>query len=233
MRIMQNITTADTPSDGVLNLKGDDNMAATPGSRFAESPSAPGRVQTIILAILAVLAVGAGGFALGRTTAPDVKSTTSTVTTDGTVSGASGTTVNDDLLNQALALHKAGNLDGASKLYNQILATDAKNKFALFNLGVVAQTNAKYDEAVVKYKAAIDVDPKFYSALYNLGLTYAAKTDRTNGIAYLRKAIDVDPKSAQAYFNLGTLLVKDGKTDEGTKMLNQAFALDPSLKLAK
>ena len=233
MRIMTDIATADAPSDGVPTLKGDDNMATTPGRHFAASPSARGRVQTIILAALVVLAVGAGGFALGRTTAPDAKSTTSTVTTGGTVSGASGTTVNDDLLNQALALHKAGNLDGASKLYNQILATDAKNKFALFNLGVVAQTGAKYDEAIAKYKAAIDVDPKFYSALYNLGLTYAAKTDRTNGIAYLRKAIDVDPKSAQAYFNLGTLLVQDGKTDEGTKMLNQAFALDPSMKLAK
>ena len=95
MRIMPDIATADAPSDGVSTLKGDDNMATTPGRHFAESPSARGRVQTIILAVLVVLAVGAGGFALGRTTAPDAKSTTSTVTTGGTVSGASGTTVND------------------------------------------------------------------------------------------------------------------------------------------
>lgn len=180
----------------------------------------------ILGAVAALVVVAAIGFAAGRFTAPDDSSTLAT-TPKGSSSGASA---GPDLLTQALAKHNAGDLVGAATLYNQILATDAKNKFASFNLGVIAQTNKNYDEAIAKYKAAIDADPAFYSALYNLGLTYAAKGDRTNGIAFLRRAVDADPKAAQAYFNLGTLLVQDGKNDEGAKLLAQAFALDPSLK---
>ena len=170
------------------------------------------------------------GFGLGRFTAPDDNASTLTKVT---TSGATGTSdAGGDLLAQALALHNAGNTVETAKLYNQILTTDAKNKYALFNLGVIAQTNKNYDEAVVKYTAAIAVDPTFYSPLYNLGLAYAAKGDRANAIASLRKAIVADPNAAQAYYNLGTLLVQDGKNDEGAKMLNQAFTLNPSLKPA-
>ncbi len=226
---MTDIATADAPSDDLPTSKGDETMTNTPGRHFSEPRATRGRSQTVLLAVLAVLIVGAGAFALGRATAPDDSSTTA-IASGGKTSGASASNPNDDLLTQGLALHKARNLDGAAKIYNQILTTDAKNKFALFNLGVIAQTGAKYDEAIAKYKAAIAADPAFYSPAYNLGLTYAAKGDRTNGIVYLRKAIEIDPKSAQAYYNLGTLLIQDGKTDEGTKSLNQAFAIDPTLK---
>lgn len=227
---MTDTALADVSSTGAPTPEGD-TMPNPRGQHFADDHSAGGRTQTIILAVVGVIVIGVLGFALGRATAPDGEKT-ATVTTS--TSGASGNTTpadpNADLLAQALSLHNAGKVTEASALYNQILAKDAKNKFALFNLGVIAQTNKNYDEAVAKYKAAIAVDPAFYQPTYNLGLTYAAKGDRTNAIALLRKAIEIEPKAAQAYFNLGTLLVQDGKKDEGSKMLEQAFALDPSLR---
>ncbi len=224
---MTDLATADLTSGGTAAPEGDESMANARGNHFATDHSARGRAQSVLVAVIALLAVGALGFGLGRATAPDEKTTAATV---GKTTGTSAPSANDDLLAQGLAQHKAGNLEGAAKLYNQILTTDAKNKFALFNLGVIAQTNKNYDEAIAKYKAAIADDPAFYSPTYNLGLTYAAKGDRANGIVHLRKAVEIDPKAAQAYFNLGTLLIQDGKTDEGTKLLNQAFAIDPSLK---
>lgn len=224
---MTDIAAADAPAQGVPTPKGDDRMPNPRGQHFAEDASAGSRTQNLIITVIAVLAVGAIAFALGRATAPDGEKTATVATTSG-ASGAADP--NADLLAQGISLQNAGKNAEAAAIYNQILAKDAKNKFALFNLGVIAQTNKNFDEAIAKYKASIAVDANFYQPTYNLGLAYAAKGDRTNAIAQLRKAITIEPKAAQAYYNLGTLLIQDGKTDEGTSMLNQAFALDPSLK---
>jgi tetratricopeptide (TPR) repeat protein len=223
----EDLPTDDIPSrTGSPAAEGTEMMAQNPpGAHFAERPVVKPAPKPPIIALVAVLLVVAAiAFAAGRFTAPGDSSAA------GSTPNSASSDANAALLTQGLAKHNAGDLVGAAAIYNQILSTDAKNQYALFNLGVIAQTNKNYDEAVTKYTAAIAVDGKFYSALYNLGLTYAAKGDRTNAIAFLRKAVDADPKAAQAYYNLGTLLVQDGKNDEGAALLAKSFELNPTLK---
>jgi len=181
---------------------------------------------------LGFLGSGAAGFLVGHSTA-STRSTSASASATTAASKVLGTSVanpNADLLTKALALHGAGKLDEAIAIYQTILTTDAKNKFALYNLGLIAQTREQYDEAIVRYTAALAVDPTYAPALYNGGLAYASKGDRKNAIALLQKAVALDPKNAAALFNLGTVLVADGQTDAGTTYLTQAFALDPTLK---
>jgi tetratricopeptide (TPR) repeat protein len=180
---------------------------------------------TGVLWVVLALAIGGGGFAAGRLTAPDEK------TASAAPNGDSGSAASvSQLLSQALQLHTGGDLDGASALYDQILDKDPQNKYALFNLGQIAQTRGQFDLAIEKYQAAIAVDPKYGPALYNAGLAYASKGDRAHAIQMLRQALEVSPDSATAMFNLGTQLVADGKNAEGTALIERAIEKDPSLR---
>jgi len=50
-------------------------------------------------------------------------------------------------LSQGLAAQVAGQLDVAAADYNQVLKNDPKNKFAYFNLGVIAQGQGNNPQA--------------------------------------------------------------------------------------
>jgi Tfp pilus assembly protein PilF len=195
-------------------------------------------IGLVICAFLGMLATATAGFLVGRRTATDA-TTSKTSTTLTTVAGArspvTGAAISTTVagapseLTSALALHTAGQLDEAERLYSQILAKDPQNKYALFNLGQIAHTRKQYSEAITKYTAALTSDPAYFPALYNEALAYEAVNDNTNAIATMRKAADVNPKHAATLFNLGRLLVASGQTDEGNNYVAQAMIIDPTL----
>lgn len=180
--------------------------------------------------VAGALVIGAAGFVAGRYTTPDEGVDAATTAGVTSTAPASAPSPADGLVSQGLALHQAGKLDEAAAIYNQALAVDGRNKFALFNLGQIAHTRKSYDEAIAKYQASLGADAKFGPALYNLGLAFSAKGDRTNAIANFRRFLEVAPTDAAGMFNLGTLLIQDGKNDEGANLIAQAIAIDPSLK---
>ena len=197
----------------------------------------PRRSAKVVVPFIALgfLGSGAAGFLVGHSTATTHSTSggapaATAATAASKVLGTAVTNPEADLLTKALALHGAGKLDEAVVVYQTILSSDGRNKFALYNLGLIAQTREQYDEAITRYTAALAVDPSYAPALYNGGLAYASKGDRKNAIALLQKAVTLDPKNAAALFNLGTVLVADGQTDAGSTYLTQAFALDPTLK---
>jgi len=189
----------------------------------------------ILLACTGMLLTAAAGFFLGRYTGKDDTKATSAVVTTAAGTGTKSSTAttipagSTPELEAALALHAAGKLPEAKAAYEKILATDATNKYALFNLGQIAQTNKSYDEAVTKYNAALAVDAKYFPALYNVALAYESKSDLTNAVAMMRKAAEVKGQDAPTLFNLGRLLIAAGQAEEGNKYVTQAVALDPTL----
>jgi len=202
-------------------------------------PAAPAkrrhRKLTIAAVIIAVLGALAGGFLTGRATAPDDKSPAAAAgspTPSTPVTDQAPVSSIDALLQEALSFHTASNFVEATRLYNEVLASDPGNKYAHFNLGQIAQTAGDFDTAITQYLAALDTDPNYGPALYNSGLAYGADGDRTNGIAMLRRALVVSPDSAPTMFNLGTMLIADGSDTEGADFIAQAIAIDPTLEPA-
>src|SRR5581483_2209604 len=62
------------------------------------------------------------------------------------------------LYEQALAQHRAGDLTGAERLYQEILAADADHAGALHLLGVIALQTGRHDEAARLIERAIEKD---------------------------------------------------------------------------
>ena len=59
------------------------------------------------------------------------------------------------LLNKALQEHVAGDLAAASEHYEAVIARDPQNKFAYYNLGLIAQTSGRSPDAEHNYRPKI------------------------------------------------------------------------------
>ena len=64
------------------------------------------------------------------------------------------------VLQQGLAAHKEGNLDGARRLYQTVLQSQPLHPLANHNLGVIAVSVNKTDMTVPLFKTALESNPK-------------------------------------------------------------------------
>jgi len=76
------------------------------------------------------------------------------------------------ILQHALALHQAGDLEGAISAYREYLAREPDSVEARSNLGVVLARSGRYREAIAEYDRALAASPGNPALLLNLGLAY-------------------------------------------------------------
>jgi tetratricopeptide (TPR) repeat protein len=134
-----------------------------------------------------------------------------------------------DALNRGLQAHAAGKNDEAVIAYFTTLAKDPKNKFALYNLGEIAQRQDRPAAAESYYRLALEQDPKMVSALFNLAIIRTSIGDTRDAVDLYRRAVAADPNFAAAHFNLGLLLRQLGQTAEAQQELATAQRLDSKL----
>jgi len=133
---------------------------------------------------------------------------------------------------QALADYSTGNVTLAKAEFTQITKTDPGEKYAWYNLGVIAQGAGDNGTAADDYQQALKIDPNLESALYNYGVLMYQQKKFDDAINYLGKATTANPKDANALWDLGLALAQKGDPADNArakKVLNEALKLDPSL----
>lgn len=133
-------------------------------------------------------------------------------------------------LNDGLQAHVEGRLTEAAEKYNEVLKLDENNKFAIYNLALIDQTNGRPTDAELKYRKVLQLDPNYGPALFNLAIVRAGKGDPNEAISLYRRAIEAQPGNASAHLNLGLLLRANGQVDEGEAMIRKARELNPELE---
>ena len=134
----------------------------------------------------------------------------------------------DALVQEGLDQLGAGDTEGATSTFGKVLDVDGDNKYAHFNLGVIAQQAGDDTTAMTEYDAALQTDDAFAPALFNKGiLTEGA--DLEDAVALYERAVAADPEMAAAYMRLGFALVHLGREDEGEDYLGKGVALDPAM----
>ena len=132
-------------------------------------------------------------------------------------------------LTKALQAHAAGNLTEATTLYNEVLASDPTNKYALYNLGLIAQTRNDFTTADADYQKALKTDPNFVPALFNIAIIRTKQKRVQDALSLYAKVLQLDPKDAAAHLNYGFLLQQTGHSTEGQAELQKAVQLDSTL----
>ncbi|MGA2131745.1 MAG: tetratricopeptide repeat protein [Bryobacteraceae bacterium] len=96
------------------------------------------------------------------------------------------------LLQHAMALHQAGDLEGAIAGYREYLAVQPDAASARSNLGAALVRLGRYEEAIAEYNRGLSKDPENPALLLNLGLAYyktghlaeaAARFERASALA--------------------------------------------------
>ena len=79
------------------------------------------------------------------------------------------------LVKKAMALHKNGNIKGATSYYKKIIELGFEDPRVFSNLGVIYKNLGKLDEAEEVTRKAIQLDSKYVIAFSNLGNVLISK----------------------------------------------------------
>ena len=127
----------------------------------------------------------------------------------------------------ALALHRAGDLQAAHKIYRSVLKRHPANSDALHYLGVLLHQTGQHEEAERLIVRALKIDPRQAFAHNNLGEVYRAQGKYERAAASYRSAIALSCDYPEALNNLGLCLSALGESDEAVSVLCRAVALQP------
>ena len=137
----------------------------------------------------------------------------------------------EDLLRQSFALaaqaQRTGDLAGAERLYQAILAADPAHADALHGLGTLAHQVGRSDIAadLIGQAIARRDEPMFHN---NLGVALLAQGKFPEALAAHRRALELKPAYPEAFHALGNAQMKLGRRDEAIAAYSQALALRPT-----
>jgi len=136
------------------------------------------------------------------------------------------------IFNQALAAHRAGQLDLAASLYRQILSHSKKQFAPRHLLGVIEGQRGNLAEGVRQISKAIKLDPNSADAYLNLGRMQGELGELSNAERSLRKALALNPANPLAAGNLAAVLRRLGRFEEALACVDAVLARESNNVIA-
>ena len=149
------------------------------------------------------------------------------VTPDGSPNGnGTASTPTSEKWREAEALHRAGHVDRAQWLYEEVLACEPDHHGALHGLGVLEAQAQRLQRAVDLMTRAIALSPDavFYN---NLGNVLVALRQWDAAIANFDQALALKPDLAEVYNNRGNALRGSGQFAAAIENYDRVSALAP------
>jgi protein O-GlcNAc transferase len=128
---------------------------------------------------------------------------------------------------QATALHQAGRLAEAERIYGQILKVQPKHFESRFLLGVIHAQRGSHADALRQFDVALKLNPKSSSAHNSRGVTLGKLKRVAEALASFDKAIAVHPDNAEAHSNRANALRELDRPEEALASCNRAITLKP------
>ncbi len=135
----------------------------------------------------------------------------------------------DLTLKQALALHKADQLQPAEELYLQILRIKPDHADVLHLLGLIYGARGAAIKAKQLIWRAIEIDQHEALFYVSYGDILQRENKVTQAIDLYRLALKLNPDSVQALSSLGNALAQTGHLDAAIACYNRALAVTPTL----
>lgn len=129
------------------------------------------------------------------------------------------------LVDQAVDLHRAGDLAQAAGIYNQILNREPFNSGILFLMGDIAVRQGCNGTAINLLSNSVSVKPTA-GAYVALGCAYRAENFYDDACAAWEKALAIE-QSSEAYNNLASVYSDHGRPEKALGYIEKALALEP------
>ncbi|HEU4390815.1 MAG TPA: tetratricopeptide repeat protein [Blastocatellia bacterium] len=139
------------------------------------------------------------------------------------------------LVAQGVASLERGDLQAASRSFQEILKLNPKDVTALTYLGVIADRSGQLAEAERYFAAVVDAAPNSPSALNNYGAVLLKQSRTDEAAVQFEKSLRLDSSQPSALINLAQIR-STGTADDlrkGREMFERAFALAPDAEIAR
>ncbi len=128
---------------------------------------------------------------------------------------------------EAIALHEAGNLKKAERLYKHALKENPRNAAALNLLGVLNYQGGRHSKAIQLLNKSVSIRPDDPFAHFNLGNVYKYRGKLAEAEAAFKKVVALNPGDAGAHGNLGIVLQEQGRFGDAADAFEKAVAIEP------
>lgn len=132
------------------------------------------------------------------------------------------------MLQTAVAHHKAGRLAEAEAIYLQVLERQPRDATALHLLSLIAKDRGQLDEALALVAKSLEADPRYAEAHNSAGTYHKLKKQLDEAVASFRRAAELKRQYAEAHYNLGTVFSDQDKLDEAVEQYRIAIKIQPN-----
>jgi tetratricopeptide (TPR) repeat protein len=143
-------------------------------------------------------------------------------------SGQAGAASAAALISTGIAQANSRQYQQAETTFRDVFVVSPGNKFAWYNLGLLAQLQNRPSEALADYSHAIATDPSYTPAMYNKAILLES-TDPRSALTLYQKITAINPKAATAYLRESFVYNHLGDKAKAQKARAQAVALDKRL----
>ena len=116
----------------------------------------------------------------------------------------------------------------AETTFRDVLIVDPGNKFAWYNLGLLAEVQNRRSDALAYYSKALAADPRYTPAMYNKAILLEG-IDLHSALALYQRITTINPKAATAYLRESFVYDRLGDKAKASHARARAVALDRRL----
>jgi predicted O-linked N-acetylglucosamine transferase (SPINDLY family) len=138
----------------------------------------------------------------------------------------------NQVFEQGLAAHRAGQLARAESLYRQVLRADAGHAPALHMLGFLKGQQGQFDEAITLLGKAVKRSSGDIAVLAHYAAAQLAAQQFEPALATYDRILSVQPGHFEALYNRGVILSQLQRFEEALAALDQALAIQPGVVTA-
>ena len=131
------------------------------------------------------------------------------------------------LLNQARAREKSGEYAAAEQLYQQALTISPDNPEILKRLGVLEQTELKFDQSIEHFRRALARAPKYSQVSFFMGVSYFGKQDFSAAIENFQQELATEKPHPRCRYYLALALRSSGRIDDAIAQLGKGVTENP------
>jgi tetratricopeptide (TPR) repeat protein len=132
-----------------------------------------------------------------------------------------------DIFNDAVRLHRAGNLVQAEPLYRQVLAAEPAHAQAHYMLGLLVHQLGRHEEALALMRRAGALNPALPDLHLNMGVILLHLNKYADAAECFRTLLQTTPSHAEAHYNLGHVHMRLGQFAEASAYYREALRLNP------
>jgi Tfp pilus assembly protein PilF len=193
----------------------------------------PNALRTIVFAsavtVIGLTAAGCSGFSPGAITTPGTLAASVAAGTSASVNaGHSDVTRVAALLQVGIQRANQKDWAGATTTFQDVLAINPGNVYALYNLGVIDQTTGRSAAAIGHYKMALTVSAKYTPAMYNMAILLE-KPDPQQALSLYQQIVSINPQASTAYLRMAFVQAELGESSAAQVSYAKAIAINPSL----